>query len=85
MKAISKTVDKTSRDVHHHKMTIRKSIDQRSQYLYIITQSRAHISAARYRLTPARYSPWLITHGKEYLPQNPITRGKYLTKIFNEA
>ena len=85
MKAMIKTLDNTSRDVHHRKMTIRKSIDQRSQYLYIITQSRAHISAARYRLTPARYSPWLITHGKEHLPQNPITRGKYLTKIFNEA
>ena len=65
-------------------MKIEKHTESRSQYLYII-QNRKSIAAARYRLTPERYSPWLVTHGKEHLPQNPIVRGKYLTKIFNEA
>ena len=84
MKATIKTLDNTSRDVHHRKMTIHKQTEARTQYLYIV-QNRKSIAAARYRLTPARFSPWLITHGKEHLPQNPIVRGKFLTKIFNEA
>ena len=84
MKARQKHIEKATRPVYHTRMTIRKHSEARTQYLYLVL-NRKSISAARYQLTPERYSPWLITHGKEYLPQNPITRGKYLTKIFNEA
>ena len=84
MKANQKYIEKTTRSEHNRTMTIRTHIEARTQYLYI-EQNRKTIAAARYRLTPARYSPWLVTHGKEHLPQNPIVRGKYLTKIFNEA
>ena len=84
MKANQKYIEKATRPVHNRKMTIRAHTEARTQYLYIV-QNRKSISAARYQLTPERYSPWLVTHGKEHLPQNPITRGKYLTKIFNEA
>ena len=84
MKAREKHIEKTTRSEHNRTMTIRTHTEARTQYLYIV-QNRKSIAAARYQLTPARYSPWLITHGKEHLPQNPIVRGKYLTKIFNEA
>ena len=58
--------------------------EARCQYLYISAPNQVHIAAARYLITPDRYSPWLVTHGKEYLPQNPIKRGIYLTNIFKK-
>lgn len=65
-------------------MKVKRVIESRCQYLYIHTVDKKEISAARYLITPDRYSPWLITHGKEELPENPIKRGIYLTKIFNQ-
>lgn len=64
-------------------MTIEKFTDNRAQYLYI-RKGKMQISAARILITSDRYSPWLVTHGRDYLPENSIKRGIYLTKIFNQ-
>lgn len=63
--------------------TIRKHTEDRAQYIYI-RNGRIQIAAARALISTDRFSPWLVTHGKEYLPTNAIARGKYLTKIFNQ-
>lgn len=64
-------------------MTIEKFTEARTQYLYI-RKGKIQISAARVLITSDRYSPWLVTHGREYLPENTIARGIYLTKLFNQ-
>ena len=64
-------------------MTVKTHTDSRAQYLYI-GKGKTQIAAARILITSDRYSPWLITHGREFLPENAIARGKYLTKIFNQ-
>lgn len=63
--------------------TIKTHTEERAQYLYI-RNGRIQIAAARALISTDRFSPWLVTHGKEYLPTNAIARGKYLTKIFNQ-
>ena len=65
-------------------MTIERISEARAQYIYI-NKGKMHISAARILITSDRYSPWLITHGREFLPENSIKRGIYLTKLFNQA
>lgn len=64
-------------------MNIQIEINNRSQYLYL-SDKGIKIAAARYQITSDRFSPWLVTHGKEHLPTNAIARGKYLTKLFNQ-
>lgn len=68
---------------NYHAMTIEKFTEARTQYLYI-RKGKIQISAARVLITSDRYSPWLVTHGREYLPENAIARGIYLTKLFNQ-
>ena len=55
-------------------MTVKKHTDSRAQYLYI-GKGKMQIAAARILITGERYSPWLITHGRELLPENAIARG----------
>ena len=64
-------------------MTVETHTEGRAQYIYIKKDNK-QISAARILITGDRFSPWLITHGKELLPENNIKRGIYLTKLFNK-
>ena len=63
---------------------IQRQEQGRAQYL-TCTINGEKVTAARYRLTSDRYSPWLVTEGIFTLPASAIARGRLLTRIFNEA
>lgn len=60
---------------------IKKRTAGRAQYL-AFTLSGVKVQAARYRISTAAYSPWLITQGEGVLPENAIKRGQYLSRLF---
>lgn len=60
---------------------IKKRTAGRSQYL-TFTLCGVKVQAARYRVSTARFSPWLVVEGESSLPGNAVSRGQYLSRLF---
>lgn len=59
-----------------------RTTEGRAQYLKFRLDG-VRVSAGRVLITSDRFSPWVITEGRDALPTSHTTRGRLLSRIYN--